>query len=77
MWKVKNSIIIGMYNHAPKDYKCVLCLPAQGIESKDTMMKQADIFYKDRLVMAAVNSKFIETNPGHGRVPHGILTLIV
>lgn len=54
-----------MYNHAPKDYKCVLCLPAQGIESEDTMMKQADIFYKDDLVIAAVNSKFIETNPGH------------
>lgn len=54
-----------MYNHAPKDYKCVLCLPAQGIESEDTMMKQADIFYKDDLVVAAVNSKFIETNPGH------------
>lgn len=54
-----------MYNHAPKDYKCVLCLPAQGIESEDTMMKQADIFYKDDLVMAAINSKFIETNPGH------------
>lgn len=54
-----------MYNHAPKDYKCVLCLPALGIESEDTMMKQADIFYKDDLVMAAVNSKFIETNPGH------------
>lgn len=54
-----------MYNHAPEDYKCVLCLPAQGIESEDTMMKQADIFYKDDLVIAAVNSKFIETNPGH------------
>lgn len=54
-----------MYNHAPKDYKCVLCLPAEGIESEETMMKQADIFYKDDLVMAAVNSKFIETNPGH------------
>lgn len=54
-----------MYNHAPTDYKCVLCLPAQGIESEDTMMKQADIFYKDDLVIAAVNSKFIETNPGH------------
>lgn len=54
-----------MYNHAPKDYKCVLCLPALGIESGETMMRQADIFYKDDLVIAAVNSKFIETNPGH------------
>ena len=54
-----------MYNHAPPDYQCVLCLPAQGIESEVTMMKQVDIFYKDDLVMAAVNSKFIDTNPGH------------
>lgn len=54
-----------MFNHAPQDYKCVLCLPAQGIESELTMMKQADIFYEDDLVMAAINSKFIETNPGH------------
>jgi histidine triad (HIT) family protein len=54
-----------MYNHAPENYKCVLCLPAQGIESEDTMMKQADIFYKDDLVIAAINSKIIESNPGH------------
>ena len=54
-----------MFNHAPQDYKCVLCLPAQGIESNLTMMKQEDIFYKDGLVIAAINSKFIETNPGH------------
>jgi histidine triad (HIT) family protein len=54
-----------MYNHSPKDYKCVLCLPAQGIENENTMMKQADIFYNDNLVMAAINSKFIESNPGH------------
>lgn len=40
-------------------------MPAQGIESEETMMKQTDIFYKDDLVIAAVNSKFIETNPGH------------
>lgn len=56
---------MGMYNHAPENYECVLCLPAKGIESDKTMMKQADIFYKDDLVIAAINSKFIETNPGH------------
>jgi histidine triad (HIT) family protein len=54
-----------MYNHAPPNYDCVLCLPAQGIESEKTMMKQEDIFYKDDLVVAAINSKFIESNPGH------------
>jgi histidine triad (HIT) family protein len=54
-----------MFNHAPENYNCVLCLPAQGIESEETMMKQADIFYKDDLVIAAVNSKFVESNSGH------------
>lgn len=54
-----------MYNHAPKNYICPLCLTINGIESPDTMMKQADIFYRDNLVMAAINSKFVGNNPGH------------
>ena len=54
-----------MFNHAPKDYKCPLCLTATGIESKDTMANQEDIFYKDDLVFAMVNSKFVGNNPGH------------
>ncbi len=54
-----------MYNHAPENYKCPICLAVEGIESKDTMMKQNDIFYRDELVMAAINSKFIGNNPGH------------
>ncbi|KXK08889.1 MAG: AP-4-A phosphorylase [Microgenomates bacterium OLB22] len=54
-----------MHNHAPHNYNCPLCLAIQGIESDATMMKQADIFYRDDLVMAAINSKFIGNNPGH------------
>jgi histidine triad (HIT) family protein len=54
-----------MFNHAPKDYKCPLCLAVKGIESKDTMVKQADIFYKDNLVFAMISSKFVGNNPGH------------
>ncbi|MEX1068514.1 MAG: HIT domain-containing protein [Patescibacteria group bacterium] len=54
-----------MHNHAPKDYTCPLCLPAQGIENEHAMMKQADIFYRDDLVVAAINSKFVGKNPGH------------
>lgn len=54
-----------MYNNAPKDYKCPLCLTAEGIENENTMAKQADIFYKDDLVFAMINSKFVGNNPGH------------
>jgi len=54
-----------MFNHAPHDYKCPICLAVDGIESKDTMMKQDDILYRDNLVMAVVNSKFITGNEGH------------
>lgn len=54
-----------MYNHAPEDYKCPLCLTAEGIESGDTMAKQADVFYRDNLVFAMVGSKFVGNNPAH------------
>jgi histidine triad (HIT) family protein len=54
-----------MYNHAPLDYVCPICLAIQGVESDATMAKQADIIYRDELSLAYVNSKFITTNPGH------------
>lgn len=54
-----------MFNHAPKKYKCPICLAVNGIENEDTMMRQDDIFYRDNLVLAVVNSKFIDSNPGH------------
>ncbi|MBP6045079.1 MAG: HIT family protein [Microgenomates group bacterium] len=54
-----------MHNHAPDNYKCPLCISISGIESEDTMMMQDDIFYKDDLVSAAINSKFVGNNPGH------------
>lgn len=57
-----------MYNHAPKDYKCPICIAVQGIENEDTMMKQDDIFYRDDLVMAVINSKFVKNNEGHAIV---------
>ncbi len=57
-----------MYNHAPQEYKCPICLAVEGIESEDTMMKQDDIFYRDDLVMAVINSKFVGNNPGHAIV---------
>ncbi len=54
-----------MYNHAPPEYICPICLAVAGIESEKTMMRQNDIIYKDDLVMAAINSKFVGNNPGH------------
>jgi len=54
-----------MYNHAPEGYICPLCLTSKGIESEKTMAKQADVFYRDDLVFAMVNSKFVGNNPGH------------
>lgn len=57
-----------MYNHTPQGYKCPICLAINGIKGEDTMMKQDDIFYRDDLVMAVINSKFVGNNPGHAIV---------
>lgn len=54
-----------MYNHALQDYKCPICLGAQGIKNEDTMLKQADLVFKDNLVSVFINSFFINGNEGH------------
>ena len=54
-----------MYNHAPENYICPICLAIQGIENGQTMAKQADIVYRDEYTLAYINSKFIKSNPGH------------
>lgn len=54
-----------MYNHAPNDYKCPICIAIAGNESNDTWIKQDDIFYKDELVTGIISSKFIKGNEGH------------
>ena len=54
-----------MFNHAPKDYKCPICLGVQGIENSDTMLKQVDLVYKDDFVSVFINSFFIDGNEGH------------
>ncbi|MBI2485049.1 HIT family protein [Candidatus Uhrbacteria bacterium] len=54
-----------MYNHAPEDYKCPICLAIKGIESDDTWIIQDDIFYRDDLVTGFISSKFIKGNEGH------------
>ena len=54
-----------MYNHASHNYNCPICLAVQGIESDDTMIKQADIFYRDELVLGFIGSKFIKGHEGY------------
>lgn len=54
-----------MYNHAPEGYKCPICLGIKGIENEDTLLKQADLVYKDDLVSVYINSFWIDTAKGH------------
>lgn len=54
-----------MHNHAPSDYKCPICLGIKGIENDDTLLKQADLVYKDDLVSVFINSFWIDTARGH------------
>ena len=54
-----------MFNHAPKNYTCPICLGIQGVESEDTLLKQADLVYKDDLVSVFINSFWIGTVEGH------------
>jgi len=54
-----------MYKHAPQDYKCPICLGVKGIENDDTLLKQADLVYKDKLVSVFINSFWIPTAGGH------------
>lgn len=54
-----------MYNHAPENYKCPICLAIDGIENDDTWIKQADIVFRDEIATVFIGSKFIKNNPGH------------
>lgn len=54
-----------MYNHAPENYKCPICLGVKGIENADTLLKQADLVYKDDLASVFINSFWIDTAKGH------------
>ena len=54
-----------MYNHAPENYACPICLAVQGIEDERTWIVQNDIFYRDDLVMGFISSKSIKGNEGH------------
>jgi histidine triad (HIT) family protein len=54
-----------MYHHAAKGYKCPICLGVRGTENEDTLLKQADLVYKDELVSVFIDSFWIKTVEGH------------
>lgn len=54
-----------MYNHSPENYKCPICIGVSGIENESTLLKQADLIYKDDLVSVFINSFWIDTAKGH------------
>jgi histidine triad (HIT) family protein len=54
-----------MYNHAPENYICPLCLAVEGIENDNTLVKQSDIFFRDDLITAFISSFLVGKNPGH------------
>jgi|GEM_PF-2341840 hypothetical protein len=45
-----------MFNYAPEDYRCPICIAIDGIENEDTWIKQDDIFYKDDLVTGFIST---------------------
>lgn len=51
--------------HEPQHYQCPFCLLVQGIENKDVLSRQSDIFHHDELVTAFVASHWWPGNPGH------------
>ena len=52
-----------MYNHAPKDYVCPMCLLANG--KGNDVTNQQDVVYKNSLITAFISGKWWKNNPGH------------
>ncbi len=52
-----------MYNHAPKDYVCPLCLIAAG--SGDVPTQPSDVVYRDEWVTAFIALHWWPNNAGH------------
>ena len=53
-----------MYNHAPKNYNCPLCLIVSGKDNPEFYAKVSDIFYKDDFITAFIGGKWWPKNPG-------------
>ncbi len=54
-----------MFNHAPDDYKCPICLGAGGTESPDTLILQSDIVFKDKKAIVFMSSFQYASHPIH------------
>ncbi len=54
-----------MYNNAPENYICPICLGIEGVESEHTMLMKEDLIFRDELTSVYLNSFFINGNEGH------------
>lgn len=54
-----------MYNHAPENYHCPICLGIDGVENEHTMLMKEDLIFRDALTSVYLNSFFINGNEGH------------
>lgn len=54
-----------MYNHAPENYICPICLGIHKLETENTLIRPNDIVYQDDLVTAFIGSIWVGNNPGH------------
>lgn len=54
-----------MYNHAPPNYVCPICLGVEGIENGQTLLRKEDLIFRNELVSVFINSFFIRGNEGH------------
>jgi histidine triad (HIT) family protein len=52
-----------MYNHAPTDYICPICIAIQGIEDDRTMIRKSDIVFQDGLVTVFIGSFSVANRP--------------
>ena len=55
-------------SNTPEGYTCPICLGIHEADSSETLMRPADIIYKDDLVTGFINSFFIGKNAGHAIV---------
>jgi len=58
------SIISAMYNHAPKDYICPICITVKGEENKHTITRQTDVFYQDKFITVFIGARSWPNNKG-------------
>jgi histidine triad (HIT) family protein len=54
-----------MYNHAPEDYDCPVCLLIKGKDNPGVYVKVSDVFYKDDFVTAFIGGKWWKHNEGN------------